>query len=79
VTAFALGASRNETTTAPVVRAGGAGALRISGDTVKHHLSRVRVATGCATRAQLALAWQREVGAPPAAGRAAGSPPVGRR
>lgn len=58
-----------------------ADALCISVDTVKHHLTHALVATGCVNRTQLALAWQREVGALPAAGRAAAvmPPPSGRR
>lgn len=51
-------------------------ALCISVDTVKHHLTHALVATGCANRTQLALMWQREVGALPAA---VVAPPVGRR
>jgi DNA-binding CsgD family transcriptional regulator len=43
-------------------------ALCISIDTVKHHLTHALVATGCSNRTQLALAWQREMGALPAAG-----------
>jgi DNA-binding CsgD family transcriptional regulator len=38
-------------------------ALCISIDTVKHHLTHALVATGCSNRTQLALAWQREMGA----------------
>lgn len=41
-------------------------ALCISVDTVKHHLTHALVATGCTNRTQVALAWQREVGAVPA-------------
>jgi DNA-binding CsgD family transcriptional regulator len=41
-------------------------ALCISVDTVKHHLTHALVATGCTNRTQVALAWQREVGAAPA-------------
>jgi len=37
-------------------------ALCISIDTVKHHLTHALVATSCANRTQLALAWQREMG-----------------
>ena len=43
-------------------------ALCISIDTVKHHLTHALVATGCTNRTQLALAWQREMGALPAPG-----------
>ncbi len=56
-----------------------ADALCISVDTVKHHLTHALVATGCANRTQLALAWQREVGALPAASRAAAAAPLARR
>jgi len=45
-------------------------ALCISIDTVKHHLTHALVATSCANRTQLALAWQREMGpATPGPGR----------